>query len=163
MMKKMILLTFLTSVFSGLATVYSQDLPFRKEVNYIDSVLQKNPSTENFLGITYYYSIDVTAGKELIVIMDFKGPFTTTFKARLADLTNSFVVDTSEFRSSVCWHCATDSTGREKRCITQEISYTSGEKEIADSEDICIMLPAESDIRLKLIIAIEELVKKVRE
>jgi hypothetical protein len=163
MMKKLILPVFLFSQLSGLATVNSQDLPFRKEINYIDSVLQKNPSTENFLGITYYYSVDVTAEKELIVVMDFKGPFTTTFKARLADLPESFVVDTSEFRSSVCWHCGTDSTGREKRCIKQEILYTSGEKEIVDSEDICIMLPAESDIRLKLLIAIEELVKKVRE
>ena len=76
----------------------SQDLPFRKEVNYIDSVLQSNPSMENFLGITYYYSIDITAEKELIVVMDFKGPFTTTSTARLADLNYSFVVDTSEYR-----------------------------------------------------------------
>jgi len=162
-MKRWTLLAFLTSLFSGLATVNSQDLPFRKEVNYIDSVLQKNPSLENFLGITYFYSIDITAEKEIIVIMDFKGPFTTTSTARVADLNESFVVDTSEYSSSICWNCRKDISDTEKRCIKLENLYTSGEKEIVDSEDICIMLPAQSDIRLKLIIALKELLKKVRE
>jgi hypothetical protein len=163
MIKGFRILVFLTSIFSGIATVNSQDLPFRKEVNYIDSILQKNPSTENFLGITYFYSLDVTAGKEIIVVMDFKGPFTTTFTGSLPELKDSFVVDTSEFRSSLCWHCGTDAAGKEKRCIKQEILYTSGEKEIVDSEDICISLPLQRDIRLNLINAIEELVKKVLE
>jgi len=162
-MKIMAILVFLTINFSGIHIVKAQDLPFRKEVNFIDSVLRKNPYMENFLGITYYYSIDLTAEKEIIVIMDFNGPFTTTYKASIADLNNAFVVDTSEYSSSMCWHCTEDGSGIEKRCIKQVNLYTTGEKEIVDSDDICIMLPAHSEVRLVLIKAIEELVKKARE
>jgi len=162
-MKRMIFLALITSILSWITDLKSQDLTFRKEVSYIDSLLLKNPYFENFLEITYYYSLDITAEKELIVKMDFNGPFTTTFTARLTDLNNTFIVDTTEYSSSVCWLCREDETGKEKRCIKQENLYTTGEKDIVDSDNICIMLTTQSEIRLELIKAIEELVKKVLE
>ena len=163
MMYRLIFLVLLTRFLSAVETVKSQDLPFRKEVNYIDSVLLKNPYFENSLEITYSYSLDITDEKELIVKMDFNGPFTTTFTARLTDLNNTFMVDTTEYNSSVCWLCREDETGKEKRCIKQENLYTTGEKDIVDSDNICIMLTTQSKIRFELIKAIEELVKKVLE
>jgi hypothetical protein len=164
MMKKMVLLSFLISFFSGIATVRSQELQIREQINYIDSILKANPYRENFLEITYYYSIDITPERELVVHMDFNGPFTSTFKARILDLNNLFVVDTSnEWSSSICWHCKPDGTGKEKTCVYQENLYTNGDKDIVDSEDICVMLPMKSDVRFRLIKAIEELVGKVLE
>jgi hypothetical protein len=162
-MKRMIFLAFMYSLLSGITSVKSRDIPFRKDVDYIDSLLSKNPYAENFLGITYYYSLNITPERELIIKMDFNGPFSTTFKASHTALKINPVVDTTEYTSSMCWKCKPDDSGTEKRCITQENNYTTGEKDIVDSEDICIMLPTQSNIRIKLIEAIDVLVRKASE
>lgn len=158
-MKKCLLLVFLA--FTGTYQIKSQDLPFQKEVKYIDSVLSKNPYFEKFLGITYYYSLDITSEKEIIIKMDFRGPFSTTYTAKLADLVHPFTADTSEYSSSICWRCNTDETGKERRCILQENVYTTGEKEQVITDDICLMLPAETALRIDLIGRIDKLLKEV--
>ena len=163
MMNRIIFLFLLTSFLSAIETVKSQDLPFRKEVNFIDSVLKENPYFESFLEITYHYSIDISAEKELIVKMDFDGPFSTTFTARLTDLNNTFIVDTTEYTSSICWLCKEGDPGKENRCVRQANFYTTGEKDIVDSDNICIMLTTKSKIRVEIIKAIEDLIKKVLE
>ncbi len=162
-MNRIIFLVLMTGFLSAAETIKSQDLPFRKEVSFIDSVLRKNPYFESFLEITYYYSIDISAEKELIVKMDFNGPFTTTFTARLTDLNNTFTVDTTEYTSSICWLCKEGDAGKENQCVRQANFYTTGEKDIVDSDNICIMLPKQTKIREELIKAIEDLVKKVLE
>lgn len=161
-MKSFGLFLFIISLASGPEILKSQDLSFKKEVNEIDSILKENPYHEGFLGITYYYSIDISADKELTVNMDFNGPFRTTFTARIADLTPSFEADTTEYTSSICWHCKADQTGRETRCINQVNIYTTGERDSVASDDICIQLPAQTDLRIKLINMINDLVIKVR-
>jgi hypothetical protein len=153
----------MTSLLSVITTVKAQDLPVRKEVDLIDSLLSKNPYAENFLGITYYYSFDITAEKELIIKMDFDGPFTTVFQAALTDLNIESVIDTTEYSSSVCWRCREDESGRLKTCVKQINTYTTGEKDTVDSEDICLMLPVQKNIRLELIEAINKVVKLARE
>jgi hypothetical protein len=162
-MKRRIFLAFISLLLSGITSVKSQELPFRKDVNNIDSILSKNPYNENFLGITYYYSFDISTEKELIITMDFDGPFTTVFKAALNDLSIESVVDTTEYSSSMCWRCREDESGKLKTCVKQINTYTTGEKDIVDSEDICIMLPAQKNIRVELIKAINNVVKKARE
>jgi hypothetical protein len=161
-MNRMIFIAFMTSLLSGINTLKSQDLTFRKEVDFIDSLLSKNPYAENFLGITYYYSFDITPEKELIIKMDFDGPFTTVFKAALADLINETVMDTTEYSSSMCWRCKEDGSGRLKTCVKQINTYTSGEKDTVYSEDICLMLPAQKNTRLELIQEINKVVKLAR-
>lgn len=163
MINRIIFLFLLTSYMSAIETIKSQDLPFRKEVNFIDSVLRENPYFESFLEITYHYSIDISAEKELIVNMDFNGPFTTTFTARLTDLNNTFIVDTTEYTSSICWLCKEGDTGKENQCVRQANFYTTGEKDIVDSDNICILLPNQTKVRVELIKAIEDLVRKVLE
>jgi hypothetical protein len=137
-----------------------QDL-FRKEVNSIDSILKKNPYHEEFLGITYSFSIDITPQKDFVVIMDFDGPFTITFTARVSDLITLAVVDTTEYTSQMCWHCAKASTGKDNACIQQLNQYKTGEKDLLSSEDICVMLPVETRLRIYLIQSIQELINKV--
>jgi hypothetical protein len=164
MEKRLILLYFLIISLSGVESLKSQDPGIRKEINYIDSLLKTNPYLDTFLEITYRYSIDISPEKELVVNMDFNGPFTTTFKARLTDLNNAFVIDTSsDWSSSVCWQCKTSPAGKEERCIYQENLYPGGKKDIVDSDDICIKLTTQSNIRLRLIKSLEELIKKVLE
>jgi hypothetical protein len=160
-MKKYFLLVIL--VLTWTYQVQSQDFSLRKEVNYIDSVLSKNPYYEKFLGITYYYSLDITEDREIIIKMDFRGPFATTYRAKLQDLIQPFTVDTSEYSSSICWRCKTDETGKETRCILQENVYTSGEKEQVITDDICLMLPDATALRIELIGRIDRLVRKVLE
>jgi hypothetical protein len=162
-MKRRIFLAFISLLLSGITSVQSQELPFRKDVDYIDSILNKNPYNENFLGITYFYSLDISAEKELIITMAFDGPFTTVFKASLNDLSLESVVDTTEYSSSICWSCRKDESGRIKTCVKQINTYTTGEKDIVDSEDICIMLPTGKNTRVELIKAINNVVKKARE
>lgn len=162
-MKRRIFLAFISLLLSGITSVQSQELPFRKDVDYIDSILNKNPYNENFLGITYFYSLDISAEKELIITMAFDGPFTTVFKASLNDLSLESVVDTTEYSSSICWSCRKDESGRIKTCVKQINTYTTGEKDIVDSEDICIMLPTGKNTRVELIKAINNVVIKARE
>jgi hypothetical protein len=162
-MKIRIFLAFIFLLLSGIAPVKSQDLLFRKEVDKIDSILSKNPYNENFLGITYYYSFDISNDRELIITMAFDGPFTTVFKAALNDLNIDSVVDTTEYSSSMCWQCREGESGKIKTCVRQTNTYTSGEKDFVDSEDICIMLPVQQNIRVELIKAINDVVRKARE
>lgn len=162
MEKKLIILLILISSLPEIVNAKTQDNGFRKKINYIDSVLNTNPYLDTFLEITYHYSIDITPEKELVVKMDFDGPFTTILKARLADLNNAFVVDTSsDWTSSVCWQCKKSGQGKEERCIYQENLYPGGEKDLVDSDDICIKLTTQSNIRLIIIKALEELIRNV--
>jgi hypothetical protein len=162
-MRKSLFLILSVLLFHVTVVLDAQDLQHRKEVTYIDSVLNRNPYFEGFLGITYYYSIDITPQNELVVIMDFKGPFTTIFKAKVSDLQRPFIADTTEYTSAVCWQCKPDQDGKEKRCISQINTYTSGEKDVVDSDDICIQLPTQPELRLDLMKRIEDLVNGVAE
>lgn len=162
-MKKLIIFISLAGMLLAPGSLNAQDLPFRKEINYIDSVLNKNPYLEKFLGITYYYSIDITPERELVVVMDFKGPFTTTYKAKLADLVHPFVTDTTEYTSQICWRCRCDDSGRETRCIFQMNTFTNSERDTIVTDDICVMLPDQPGMRIDLIRRIDELVKKALE
>ena len=83
MMKRIIFFVFLTYLLSGIAAVKSQELTTTEEINYINSLLKANPYRDTFLEITFFYSIDITPEKELIVKMDFDGPFKTILKAKI--------------------------------------------------------------------------------
>jgi hypothetical protein len=72
-------------------------------------------------------------------------------------------VDTTEYTSAICWRCAKEEAGRITRCIDQMNVYTTGEEDHVDTEDMCLMLPSRKDLRLILIHAVDDLVKKVLE
>jgi len=149
----------LLSIYS-LSDAYCQDLQFRKEINSIDSILRENPYKENFLGITYYYSIDITESNELVVKMDFDGPFATTFSAKIKDINITAVADTGEYTSSMCWQCMMDDKGKNIQCVRQENQYKTGENEVVSTDELCLMLPVNTNLRIKLIRSIGDLLKK---
>jgi hypothetical protein len=164
MMKRMIILVFLTSVLLGNATVKSQDPTIREEISYINSLLKAYPYRDTFLEITFFYSIDITGDKELVVNMDFDGPFKTMVKARIIDLGSSFLRDTAyEGKSSVCWYCKTKDSNKENKCAYNETITSGTEKESHYSDNICVMFSKESNIRDVLVKSFDSMFKKVLE
>lgn len=163
-MKSLVLLIFLTFFFPGVDTIKSQELSTRDEINSINSLLKANPYRDTFLEITFFYSIDISSDKELLVSMDFDGPFKTIVKVKIADLGRSFIRDTAyEGKSSICWYCKTDEIIKENNCIYNETITSGAEKESHYSDNICVMFAKDSNIREELITAFDKLFKRVLE
>ena len=157
-MNRILILIFLAGFMPGIETLKSQELTVKDEINFINTILKENPYRDTFLEITFYYSIDVTSEKELIVKMDFDGPFKTVLKARVADLGKSFLRDTAyEGNSTICWYCATDDTKKENNCVSNETITSETEKESHFTDNICVMFARDSNIREKLIKDFEKL------
>lgn len=158
-------LIFILSFFlSGIITINSQELAYKQDIDYINSLLKENPYKDTFLEIVFFYSIDITPSRELIVKMDFNGPFRTIFKAKIADLNTTLQIDTAlEGTSSVCWYCKTDQSNKETSCVYSESITTEGENESHYSDNICVMISRKNEIRNKLITAFGNLFKKILE
>ena len=160
-MKKMIICLFLTFALSGIVPLKSQELSVREEIDYINSLLKANPYKDTFLEITFYYSIDVTPDSELVVYMDFDGPFKTIMKANMKKLDNTIQIDTAlEGTSSICWNCNYDKVTGQNNCVYSEKIDKGGDKESHFGNNICVMVTRQSDIRDKLINAFRVLFKK---
>lgn len=163
-MKRIILFVFLTYLLSGIAAVKSQELTTTEEINYINSLLKANPYRDTFLEITFFYSIDITQEKELVVKMDFDGPFKTIVKARIPDLNTALQIDTAlEGTSSICWNCKPSGTNSQTNCVYNESITSGGEKESHYSDNICVMISRKEDIRGVLIKSFDRLFKRVLE
>jgi hypothetical protein len=164
MMKRVVFLVFLTFFLPGIETVKSQELTPAEEISYINSLLKSNPYKDTFLEITFHYSIVITSDKELVVNMEFDGPFKTILKAKIADLGGSFLRDTAyEGNSSLCWYCKTDNTKKENTCVYNETITSVNEKESHYSDNICVMFAKDSNIRDELIKDFDKLFKRVLE
>lgn len=151
-MKRIFILIFLAGFLPGTETLKSQELTIKAEINSINAILKENPYRDTFLEINFYYSIDITSDKELLVKMDFDGPFKTVLKARVADLGKSFLRDTAyEGNSTICWYCATDDTKKENNCVFNETITSETEKESHYTDNICVMFARDSNKREELI------------
>jgi len=149
---------------SGNATIKSQDPTVGEDISYINSLLKANPYRNTFLEITFFYSIDVTTEKELVVNMDFDGPFKTMVKARIIDLGSSYLRDTVyEEEGSICWYCKTEDSKKENNCVYNETITSGTEKESHYSDNICVMFSREGDIREILVKTFDRMFKKVLE
>lgn len=163
-MKRIIILVCLAGFLPGIETIKSQELTARDEINFLNSLLKANPYRDTFLEITFYYSIDITSDKELVVKMDFDGPFKTVLKAKVAELGKSFLRDTAyEGNSTICWYCITDDTKKENNCVLNETITSDAEKESHYSDNICVMFARDSNIRNDLIKNFDKLFQLVLE
>ena len=164
MTERLIVLIFLTCFLSGFETVKSQDMASKEEINYINSLLKINPYRDTFLEITFFYSINITQEKELVVTMEFDGPFKTVLKANIRDLGNSFLRDTSyEGNSSLCWYCKPNAATKDNNCVYNETITSETEKESHLSDNICVMFDRDSNIRDELIKALDKLFSRILE
>jgi hypothetical protein len=158
------ILVFLICFLSGIVPVKSQELSVRDEISNINSLLKSNPYRDTFLEITFNYSIDITPDRELVVNMDFDGPFKTTVKARITDLHSTLQIDTAlEGTSSICWYCKPVENISLTNCVYNESITSRGEKESHYSDNICVMISRQEEIRGKLIQAFNKLFTKVLE
>jgi hypothetical protein len=163
MMKKMIAIVLLF-VLASTGEMQSQQPTVREEISNINSLLKANPYRDTFLEITFYYSIDITTAKELVVNMDFDGPFSTSLKASILDLERTQRVDTAlEGTSSVCWYCKSDTIKGAAPCVYCESTTKEGEKQSHFTDNICVMISRKSEIREALIKAFDQLFKSVLE
>ena len=161
-MKKMMLFVFMTGFLLRLSAGKSQDLPFRETIEYINSLLKANPYVDTFLEIIFYYSIDISTDKELVVKMEFDGPFKTILKSKIRDLNLSPQKDsTYDNPGSICWNCMTNDLTNKKKCVINETIPTDGESEFHSSDNICVMFSKQNEVRYKLIRAFDKLFKEV--
>lgn len=158
MIKRTIIFVLLTSLLTGISGLRAQELSLNEEINKINTILKSNPYRDTFLEITFYYSIDITPDKELVVKMDFDGPFKTISKARILDLNSSLQTDTAlEGTSSICWHCKNAEKSGKADCVYSESITAQGEKETHYMDNICVMITRQGEIREKIIKAFDEL------
>ncbi len=163
-MKALIILVIISGFSFRFNSLKSQDLTIRKEIDHINSILSVNPYRDTFLEITFHYSIDVTPDRELLVSMEFDGPFKTIFKARIRDLGSSFQRDTAyEGNSSVCWSCSPDEITKDNKCVYNETITNESEKETHYSDNICVMFTMKSELQNELTAAFGNLFRKVLE
>jgi hypothetical protein len=163
-MKRIFILVFLAGFFSGNETLKSQELSVKDQVDSVNAILKENPYRDTFLEITFYYSIDITSEKELVVKMDFDGPFKTIVKAKITDLNRSLGIDTAlEGTSSICWYCNNAGLNSDANCVYNESITAQGEKESHYTDNICVMISRENEIRDRLIKDFDKLFRRVLE
>ena len=74
MKKKYILIGVLLIALSQ-SGLRSQSVTVKETVNNINALLKANPYVDNFLEITFFYSIEVTPDRKLVVTMESEGSF----------------------------------------------------------------------------------------
>ena len=163
-MKKWLPIVSFFLFLSGFERIYPQETSIGDDIKNINTLLKENPYKDTFLEITFFYSIDITENKDLIVYMDFDGPFRTMTKVNVLKLKQPVQIDTAlEGTSSICWTCQPDSTSKPCSCVYYESITSDGEKDSHYTENICVMISRKSGIRGKLVRCFEELFRKLLE
>ena len=117
---------------------FAQDAEVNKSVDSINAILKSNPFHDGFNDISFYYTIDVTQDRELIVEMNFDGPFKWVYIAKLQEL-DLYVKDAcNESPSSLCWTCKQTDPGKPNSCIRAEMIFTGGGSEKENATNICV-------------------------
>jgi hypothetical protein len=156
----LLLVTWFTFISSALE---SQNLSTREIINDINTLLQANPYVDNFLEITFYYSIDVTSDNELVVNMESKENFKSTFKAKIFDLDNSYQKDfCNKASNSISWTCHSKDTVIQKRgCVYVEGTVPGGGEANYFQDNIDVMFSNRSGVCEKLYNSFNQLFIKV--
>jgi hypothetical protein len=163
-MKKHIFLVIIFISAFSLSSLNSQSLTIRETIDYINTLLKTNPYTDNFLEITFNYSVDLTSNNELVVKMEFNGPFRSVIKAEISDLDHMLQEDfCRENSNSICWYCKPKVPAGSDNCVNNEIINSGGETENHYSNNICVMFSNRNKICNKLYTAFDNLFKKVLE
>jgi hypothetical protein len=163
MAKNIFLVCFFLLTFNQ-PVLKSQDPSIRNTIDYINTILRTNPFINDFLEITFYYSIDITPDNNLIVNMDFNGPFKSVFRSGIADLNRIMQNDsTADVANSLCWKCASNDSTKTNKCVFNEIIYSGGDKEDQYLDNICVMFSGKNEIKNKLNDAFTRLFTEVDE
>jgi hypothetical protein len=138
-MKKKILMVVLVALFSWQNKAASQNPSTIQSLDSINTILKANPFHDGFNDISFYYSVNITGDKELIVEMSFDGPFKWVYKAKISELDLTFKKDIcKDSPGSICWLCKQTEPGKPNSCIQAEMIFTDGGSEKENSSNICV-------------------------
>jgi len=138
-MKKTILAVILIVMNMGQNNAASQNPAVIQAIDSINAILKANPFHDGFNDISFFYSIDITDDKELVVEMSFDGPFKWVYKAKITDLDLSPKKDAcKDSPGSICWLCKETVPGKQNSCIQAEMIFTDGGSEKENATNICV-------------------------
>lgn len=139
MMKKIVFLIGLIAFNSWYYHAVSQNNQTDQRIDSINTILKENPYHDGFNDISFYYSISITPERELIVEMNFDGPFRWVYKANIDDLDLTPKNDACrESPSSLCWQCKQTEPGKQNSCIEAVMILTDGEPDKQNASNICV-------------------------
>jgi hypothetical protein len=138
-MKKSIIMIVFTSFLAGHNYLNSQIFTFKESLDSINSTLKAYPYIDRFNELTFYYSVNITPENELVVEMNFDGPFKWIYKAKISDLDLSPKKDACrESMNSLCLVCKMADSTRVNSCVIAEMVYTDGGTQKENSSSICV-------------------------
>ena len=143
----MIFTVILTTCISVFNQTFSQNIEIDQSIDSINAILKANPYHDGFNDISFFYSIDITQEKELIVEMSFDGPFKWIYTAKISDLDISPKTDICrESPGSFCWICKKSDNGEQQSCVKAEMILNEGASEKEYSSNICVSFSSRANI-----------------
>lgn len=146
-MKKIFYTIILTACISASNQVLSQNIAVKQSIDSINAILSANPYHDGFNDISFYYSVNITQEKELVVEMSFDGPFKWIYTAKISDLDISPKPDICrESPGSFCWICRKADTGEQTSCVKAEMILNEGGSEKENASNICVSFSSRANI-----------------
>ena len=141
---------------------FSQNIEIDQSIDSINAILKANPYHDGFNDISFYYSIDITQEKELIVEMSFDGPFKWIYTAKVSDLDILPKTDICrESPGSFCWICKKSDSGEQQSCVRAEMILNEGASEKEYTSNICVSFLSRANICSDLNKRFQQLFTKV--
>lgn len=138
-MKKILLVLILIAIYSGQNNAASQNPAVIQSIDSINAILKANPFHDGFNDISFYYTVNITPDRELVVEMSFDGPFKWVYKAKISDLDLSQKKDAcKDSPGSICWLCRETEPGKQNSCIQAEMILNDGGSEMQNATNICV-------------------------
>jgi hypothetical protein len=139
-------------------------LTIRETINNIDTLLIANPYYDSFNEIAFYYSIEITSMKELVVTMESKGTFKTIFKTKISDLEHTYKKDfCKESPDCISWLCNSKEKAKNDGCVYVSGTIPGGIEANYYQNDISVMFSKDALICDKLYNAFNYLFTKIME
>lgn len=146
-MKKMFYIIIVTTYISAFNQAFSQNIEIDQSIDSINTILRANPYHDGFNDISFFYSIDITQEKELVVEMSFDGPFKWIYTAKISDLDIFPKTDICrEAPGSFCWICKKSDSGEQQSCVRAEMILNEGAAEKEYTSNICVSFSSRANI-----------------
>jgi len=146
-MKRAVSIILITICISGFNKVFSQNISIKQSIDSINAILKVNPYHDGFNDISFYYSVNITEEKELVVEMSFNGPFKWVYTAKISDLDISPKDNVCrESPGSFCWICRKSASGEQNSHVKAEMILDEGSTETENTTNICVSFSSRSNI-----------------
>jgi hypothetical protein len=132
----------------------------KASIDSINAILKANPFYDGFNEIAFPNVVSISQDRELVVEMDFNGPFKWVYKANISELDLTLRNDPCrESPSSVCWTCK-KTGGAPGNCISAEMILSDGGSQKENASNICVSFSARKGICNDLYLRLSRLLDK---